>query len=386
MVHNNMEILEMERKSYRGGRSEAFRLGKFKEIYYLDINSMYPFVMKYNIYPTKLIYKKPLKDMTVRDIIDGIKNNVGGMYDCSLQMNEPVIGIRRDKLIFPIGRFRQIITYPEMKYILDNPESGDIVKIHSVVNYELRNIFNDYVDYFYNDVRLNATNDADKKMAKLFLNSLYGKFGQHKSSIPRLVTDELELKVCNDIMSATNTLEYHTGVGEKYTRLGDKIYHIIQNDGDFGTDSIPIISSFVTSYSRILLWDMINKADLTNVYYCDTDSLFVNYKGYKNLEQYISQTELGKLKLEKVGNCQTHGVKDYVFGDIIKLKGVKKNAKKIGPNTYVQEQFRTGNKRYTTGTPDGIIIVEPVTKTISRKYDKGIVEKNKVKPFSLKEF
>ncbi|MEM4979009.1 MAG: DNA polymerase, partial [Candidatus Nezhaarchaeales archaeon] len=63
LVHDNREAIELELDSYRGGRNECFRIGEVREkIYKLDVNSMYPFVMRFNPFPVKL--KRVLKDLT----------------------------------------------------------------------------------------------------------------------------------------------------------------------------------------------------------------------------------------------------------------------------------------------------------------------------------
>jgi hypothetical protein len=54
-IHNRKYVLNLERGSYYGGRTECFKIGQFTgdKYYYLDINSMYPAVMYDNFYPTK---------------------------------------------------------------------------------------------------------------------------------------------------------------------------------------------------------------------------------------------------------------------------------------------------------------------------------------------
>jgi DNA polymerase elongation subunit (family B) len=386
LVHNYEEILKMEKDSYRGGRCEAFKLGDFKDVYYLDINSMYPYVMRNNDYPTRLVSSKIITNPTLNDLNDALNDNKFVLADCNLTLNNPIIGVKQDKLLFPIGKIRQTITSPEIEYLISNPRFGKIENINKMVTYHKSNIFTNYVDYFYYNVRMKATNNADRTLAKLLLNSLYGKFGQHKASITTIVTDDDVIKMCNAIMSAGNTFEFLSNKNEKYIKLGDEIYHITQKDDAIARDSIPIIASTVTSYARIMLYSIIDKAGSDNVLYCDTDSVFVNIKGYDNLSNIISDTELGKLKIEDSGTCKIFGVKDYVFNQKVKLKGIKHNAELLPDGTYKQNQFQTKNKRYSRGTKDGIVIVEPIIKKLSREYTKGIVKDNIISPYVFNDF
>ncbi|MCJ7648209.1 MAG: hypothetical protein MUP85_06320, partial [Candidatus Lokiarchaeota archaeon] len=351
LVHNYSKILKMEKQSYRGGRCEAFKMGEFKDIYCLDINSMYPYVMKEFEYPTKLVSSKVIVNNSIQDLKDTLEDGKFALCDCNMVLKKSVIACKRDKLIFPVGKVRQVITSPEVEYLLDNPDCGRIVKVNKLVSYSKAKIFSDFVDYFYYEVRKKTKNKAEEAMSKVILNSLYGKFGQHNSFSPILVEDKKLVKMYLNIMKDTGSFEVSIGVGEKYVKLGEKLYHVKNESTGFARDSIPIIASAVTSYARIMLYKTMKKAGIKNVHYCDTDSVFVNRKGYENLKDDIDANKLGKLKLEKSGIAKIYGAKDYVFNDVVKLKGVKKNAEKLGEGRYRQYQFQTKNKRYSNGTP-----------------------------------
>jgi len=385
LVHTYEEILQMEKESYRGGRCEAFRIGKFENIHSLDINSMYPFVMKSNKYPTVLKSSSPILNPPIHTLKESIESGHFILADCDLKLKKPAIACKRKKLLFPIGNIRQTITSPEIEYLLDNPYAGIIEKVNRLVIYDSADIFSEYVDFFYN-LRQSTNNKAIEAMSKLLLNALYGKFGQHNSTIPTLVTDEKEINMYSDIMKDSNSFEVFVDIGEKYIKLGESIYHIKKEDGDFARDSIPIIASAVTSYARKRLFELMEKAGLENVLYCDTDSLFVNQAGLDNLSSEISQSELGKLKLEKSGTVEIFGAKDYSFNGKVKLKGIKQNSTKLPDGTYLQYQFQTKNIRYRNAIPDGTVILAPIIKHISRKYDKGIVKNDTVFPLAFTEF
>jgi hypothetical protein len=383
LVHDFPEILEMARQSYRGGRCETFRLGKFKDIYKLDINSMYPFVMKTGLFPTRPLSCKPILDCEISDLDKG----EFAMADCDIILKEPLIAVKREKLFFPIGKIRCVLMQPEIQAILKNPEVGEIVKVNALVSYKAENIFSSYVDFFYS-LRTQTDNEAVKGICKLFLNSLYGKMGQHNSSKPELVTDEIKIKMYSEIMKSECTFEVHDETSSKYVMLGEKLYHVTKPEPGYAQESIPEIASAVTAYSRTLLFKLMSQAGRENVLYCDTDSLFVTFEGFKNLGEsgMIHPMELGKLKVEEVGDVQLFGAKDYIFNGKVKLKGVKHNAEKLSDGRYKQWQFQTKNIRYRNGTPDGIVVLNPVIKNISRKYDKGIVKGQQVSPLVFSDW
>lgn len=373
LVHDYSDILEMEKQSYRGGRCEVFKMGSFDDITCLDINSMYPYVMKTQNYPTKLISSRIALDLPMAELQRALESNTFVIAECMLEMKKPVIACKREKLIFPIGKIRQTLTSPEIEYIVNNPECGKILSVEKAVFYQQAKIFPEYVDYFYK-LKYESKNEAIKTMCKLFMNSLYGKFGQHNSTIPELITDPIKIKMYLEIMDDADTLEVFDGLSSKYVKIGNELYYVSKNDGEFARDSIPSIASTVTSHARMLLWRLMQIAGSENVIYCDTDSLFVNNDGLANLKSEINPIELGKLKVEKFGSCTIRGAKDYTFNGKVKLKGIKENAKQISEDTFIQYQFNTKNQRYRDGTPDGIVVVKLVTKKLSRNYDKGIVQ------------
>ena len=60
------------------------------------------------------------------------------------------------------------------------------------------------------------------------------------------------------------------------------------------------IASYITSLARLNLYNAARKAGVKNVYYCDTDSLYVNDEGMDRLtnSDMVHNTELGKWKYE----------------------------------------------------------------------------------------
>ena len=248
-------------------------------------------------------------------------------------------------------------------------------------------------------------------MSKLFMNSLYGKLAQREISKHSEVKDEnINSMICGEMDDLnTNTVIDidETGKSKKYVRMSGMLYCIEKQNDQLARDSAPIISASVTGYARMMLFDIMYKIGLENIYYCDTDSIFTNEYGYDVLNKsgLISQTELGKLKLEETGSCEIFGAKNYHFNDSIKLKGVKKDALKVCSecrvevvdnvcpecgnqwnNTYQQAQFLTKNMRYRKDIPDGLVLVHPVTKKMSLKYDKGIIRDNRIFPLEFQDF
>lgn len=328
VIHDNEEALQLERLSYGGGRVSTFKVGTFTDgtFYYLDVNSMYPYVMKNKPYPYKLI--AVLTKCSVPHLIRLCKD-YAVIADVVISPTKPAIRRHtKDKTLYPCYPCRVVLTTPELNYCIMNDW---IVAVNKVTVYEQDFIFTAYVDDLYNMRKRfkEENNDVYAEICKLMLNSLYGRFGIRSRSIVPLDT-EIEL---------LDGIDFVCGYKDKKIKgvyhIGDKFYTEI--DAGEGDNSFPAIASTVTGYARMYLWSLIEIAGLENVYYTDTDSLITNEEGYKRLLPFVNPTELGYLKLEGIANyLQIRSRKDYTFGEITKLKGIPKDSQQLDDNTYIR--------------------------------------------------
>lgn len=375
VAHSNEDVVELELSSYRGGLCDCFRVGKYEgeEIYKLDVNSMYPYVMKTYAYPIRFVgyyryvplqtYQERFKDrMHIADVTINIKRNW-----IPIKFNNKLCRVR--------GRVRACLTSAELIYYKDDIE---IEKIHAIAVYESAQIFTEYVNYFYEkkEEASRKNDNVHKMLYKLFLNSLYGKFAQ--------CVREIQIREMQEQDTNAATLMTYSAAGEKYIYRFIDRYMIEEGDRMLGYDSMPAIASFVTAYARVYLHELIKTAGEENVFYVDTDSLVVTKQGLQRLQQYIDEYELGKLKVEQVANkLEIVMPKQYTFGQVKKMKGIRKDAKKVNDNTYQQYHFMKTKSLWRKGISDAVI-VKTITKHLNSIYDKGIVEDDgRVTPYTL---
>lgn len=391
LLHRFPQVETMERESYRGGRCEAFFIGDVQNVHKVDVNSMYPFLMATKEYPIRLLSgANAILPNDINDIEQVLKEEHRFIIaNVALDMNEGCIGIKRDKLIFPIGKFKATLTTPELNYIINDPDIGKILNFQQIAVYETKSIFSEYVKFFYH-LKQNARNPSEKLMSKLFLNSLYGKFGQRQNSETRNVedpaADEIDINAKMAIESLGISRLVNSENKRTYVRLGDAVYQCPKKLDESSENSFCAIASAVTSYARIYLDELIRKAGRENVFYCDTDSLVVNDLGLQNLTSYMDENELGKLKLEESGDITIRGSKNYIFNDKRYLKGVTHDAIYLGHDTWEMDQWHTKSTHYGRNDEPGSVVVSKVQKQISNLYDKGNVGINGiVTPLYLNE-
>lgn len=375
-IHAHRQATSLEREAYRGGCNEAYFLGLIKgSIYDLDVNSLYPFVMQTEEYPTKFI--RYMESTTVEDL-ERLLTKYGVIAKVLIRINKPIIGIKTERLIFPIGQFWATLTTPELKAVL---EYGEILVVKELAMYEMAPIFRKWVDELY-ALRLQFKAEGNKvfeEFAKGLLNGLYGKFGQKVRDFKLIGEAPIE-EIQVERIVVYETREVYTE-----TTFGGKIFKQAKGNKEW-RDSFVAIAAHVTAYARLYLQKLIELADRKHVHYCDTDSLFVDAKGYKRLKKLLHETKLGYLKLEGQGNTlELRGCKDYTLGDTTRIKGIKKDAKQLSENQYEQTRFYKFRSLLRKGILDAPL-TERIVKTLKREYLKGVINKNgRVSPFVLSQ-
>lgn len=377
-IHTEPDAQKLERDGYFGGRTECGFIGKPKggPFVFLDVNSMYPHVMRNNLYPVKLIGYSD--NPTLQELINW-NGKAAIMAEVSLDVRVPAYATRfANKIMFPVGKIRTVLCSGGISLALSRRE---IVKVHRLAIYERAPIFTKYVDYYYclKEKYTAEGNTVYRTMVKLFLNSLYGKFGEKRWI--ETITEDIEAfepssEICIDLVTHKRWKETHM--------FGVKI---VQEKEENGPRSFTAIAAHVTEYARLLLWSIISGLGSSKVLYCDTDSICIRESDLHLVKYPINPLALGSLSIDKRAKEFTiYGPKDYDIDGVRRTKGVPKSATKIAPNTFAYEQFlRSASHERLHETES--FITEHRAKTISAVYDKGKVSRlGIVTPLHFEDF
>lgn len=364
-VHTNEKATALEREGYFGGRCECFQLGYFDKgpFYLLDINSMYPFVMRRSPYPVKLstyIVQGSLDDILLA------KDRYGVMAKVLIRTTVPRYPRRHDShLVFPVGTFWTVLCADELWQARQNDV---IIAVKDVAFYHTERIFQDYIDFFW-QTRLGYKHADDKPftyMTKILMNSLYGKFGQRIDDYTTVGEDP------DHGVGFYGEWDVETQKWLRFRRMNGNI-DLVTGQVE-GYNSFVAISAFVTSYARNLLYELISRVPPEHLFYCDTDSVIVDEIGKRLLSSSISDADLGALHLEKESETITiFNAKDYVFAGKRKIKGVRTKAKRIDEHTFGQWQQRS-LKRVLWNEQADNCHWKWVEKTLQETYEKGTVD------------
>jgi len=374
VLHRVPLLIEAERASYHGGRTEAFYIGTVPQspIYYLDVVSMYASVMKDEYYPCELLGR--VVNPTRREVKQALQR-VEVLATCQVDLPEAALPYIGERLTFPIGRFETVLPGPEFRYCY---ERGYVKNVSQIVCYRRGQPFGEYVDYFWG-LRKRAKDEGDETtewMSKLFLNAFYGKWGQ------RNPTYEVRKASHGEPIGIQTVISSVDGRRESRLCMGGKIW--IKTGDDLTSHTSYPLASWITSAARVKLWKLATKAGLDHVYYCDTDSLFVDQTGYNNLLSDIQPGVLGKVEVKEIGKELTIlGAKDYKLDGSVRIKGVPEKSIQLDTNTFEYVTFE-GVRTRLRKDHVGKVVQTTVKKVLAREYEKGIVQDDGwVTPFYL---
>jgi len=362
----NSNILE----SYRGGFVNVLELGNFVNVIDYDINSLYPYVMKNHKLP--YAYVKTLSGITLEQYFElSKKYYIIAKVEFSLNVDISFIVKRINNKLISIKQGKMFLHEPEINYLIQNKADITFSTIY-LYKYSY-NLFDSYIDLFYKMKKENNNNKAKRTIAKLFLNSLYGKFGQHKN--------HTEYEAKDKPSNLTEPLRYaieENGIKTFITDYGDFITYSKQGEIKYA----PEIAGAISSYARMKLYEYVKLAGFENVIYCDTDS--IHCKGHF-LDSYVGD-ELGQLKIEKSGQGEYLAPKFYRINEDWTSKGINiKKDKLIGTEGQKQIWLCKRFEKVKTINKEGVI-VRDVEKILNFDNDKFKFINNRAYSYTENEF
>lgn len=370
--HLNQSKLEI-RDAYFGGRTNAVKLyhncEDDEKIRYIDVCSLYPYVLKYFSMPVGV------PKVLIGDDLNGrTPENIEGIIKCKIlppkKLFHPVLPIKmHSKLLFilcytcakeknqtPCKHSNEercfTGTYVADELRLAIQKGYQIIEMYEVWEYKIRKynkdnndkgLFSEYIDFFlkmkteasgYPDwvktdsdkekyinyylqnegIQLEAdkieNNPGFRTLAKALLNYLYGKFGERADKLKKIITSRREDVV--KLMSDPN-IEVHSMIEMSNDSAMFTYKNIKEADRDARYINVAI-AAYTTAHGRIVLYKYLDLLQ-DMVLYFDTDSIiYIERKGGPVVE---TGDLLGEMTDElKGGYIQTFvsgGAKNYAY-------------------------------------------------------------------------
>lgn len=273
---------------YAGGRVEVFK-GWGRGVRSYDVNSLFPFAM--------------LEPMPVGECsrVRSYKKGLIGFYCVDIASTpdwyiSPLL-VKGEKNMFVKGRGRYYVSSAMIEFLLK--EYGVRCKVNWGFTFRGgETILADYVNTFYKMKSENRGN-AMYYIAKLFLNSLYGKFAQNREKFRIEKFD-----------GQTNFIAME---GE----IAQKLHLVLVPHRSQSRFILPYLSAWITDLARLYHFKLMREHE-QDMFYCDTDSLFTSAR-------YPTGDNIGELSYKGTFqgcflNSKTYALKS-TDGEEVKFKG-----------------------------------------------------------------
>lgn len=263
---------EFIRKAYSGGLVYVSKVDVFTEIDVFDFNSMYPSVMRDHKYPYGNAYYTS-------------KFQGQGFYHV-------YVVATKARFLFLNGYDKQGKKHARMKGVFEAWITDGEYILALEIGYQvmiLDGLVFEHSDYLFKDfvnqcesLRLQHGKDSVGTIVKYIQNSLYGKFGTKKER------EQISYSSEEILLEKTPFIDPLSGEFQ-----GLYVDVIATNEPYM----LPYLAAYTTALARCKLVEAMRLSGFENIVYGDTDSLFVNSIGAKNLSSLIGET-YGKIKIE----------------------------------------------------------------------------------------
>lgn len=302
---------------YYGGRVECFKQGLIDfPFYVIDIISAYPYAMMHE-HPWGMNYStldtiKGLSDEQIQRSFISLRARSNGAFPYRTKK-----GLR-----FPNDNIEREFHISGWEYLAArDTQTLSVTEIIEVRTYHETINFREYVDHFFDmkDRAKQAGDNAGYLFAKIFLNSLYGKFASNPENYQEFMTvplstlkhlhEEEGWMLCKELNA--DTCIVNRPLQEEKHRFYDVA-----------------VAASITGFVRAYLWR--NICSCENVLYCDTDSIAATGIDAVKISKNLGDWEVEAICTEgAIAGKKLYAFKKKDGSYKIASKGVRLEAKQI---------------------------------------------------------
>lgn len=316
MYNLDTESRAMERRAYYGGRNEPYRLGPIGDaVMSLDVKSFYAWICATKRTPIYLEEEFPLGLHPYN-----IEGNETTHWIADVEIATPTADYPvnyQDTPIYPTGNFFTTLAWPELEHALKH---GRVTRVIRAARYKAGYVFDRYAKWFLCAKRTieSAGDLALARSLKAMFNASLGYTARQRYELKPWAMDIdrkwwLGYTSAPDMSAPIVQAQVLDGVKE-WLKVGGE-----------PREAMPFLHATICSWGRLRLLEIMQAAGREWVYYCDTDGLLVDYRGYANLIDTPGM--IGHLPGQlgerfKSGPCTINGQKDYQIGETIICSGM----------------------------------------------------------------
>lgn len=352
-------VKALEVESYHTGRTEIWSNPPPEQIVdHIDVCSFYPSIMLISDFPR-----------AVRECERGwgIRPMLIAPYAHEMIARVRLSPSRHEYPVRRSGRTRY--TRDAAETVLAGPElvrairEGAVLEVGDWVRYRIAPIFREWCEWILGQRQRHKLGGSKiwERWAKLLANSLYGKFAER-----RWTWTPCQPPPCIDRWGFHYVRNCKSHLTEEYKCIAGTCWR--RGEKEYVPHAFPAISSFVTSYGRVIMDNLVDQIGRENVYYRCVDSLFVKYRGSCNDGRYRTESAAtpGTARLVKRNagfmvraiNCYEHGGSRYE-------SGLKFGAVEVGSGIYRATEYESLLSAIGR-QPSGIVRIGNVDKNLNQ--------------------
>jgi hypothetical protein len=377
--HADPLATELERAAYYGGRTEVLTWGReCRGTYCLDINSAYGGAMQCGV-PCQLL-NAGAGGPLLRESKLSTKNvyAIARVRIASNKRDYPVYHDGRTQ--FARGQYWTTLCGQELTAAADN---YNVTEIAEWATYRTAPVLARYADGVWKArMAYRAEGDVLADMAcKSLLVSLYGKFGQRRSTwaeAPDAVAWKRWGYWPRHEPGPAGWVQYRAAAGKvsRASPAGEWLH------------SFPAIAGAITSQCRLAVQGYVNVLGESNVHYYDTDAVHVDGAGWSNAVKgrMIDPTLLGGIKVRWGPEDMTYyGPNDYEGGKVRTTPCLPAGSVQEAPGTY----YYTGGAGIASildaREKQSVVLRQRIVTMRRERYNGRVSSEGRVAPLRIEE-
>ena len=269
-IHDDTQALEAERESILTSRTEAWRIGTFRDLDEWDLPLAFPRVGLDTLLPVRLAGLRP----------GGMSTGPGqlSLVHALVRTEVPTLPRRDDskRIVWPTGELEGWYWQPELDLAIEY--GAEVTALEQYV-YETAPVLRTWAEWV-------IASQSDPGLSTIQQMAVKHWGGRSSASLARRCPTGSPMRGSTTPTSNCAARSWTGVVGEMLTVGGRALR---SEEKCYADNAFPALMSRVVSECRMRLWRLMCAAGLEHVYYVDTDSLFLDRDGSQRLRSYVER-------------------------------------------------------------------------------------------------
>jgi hypothetical protein len=350
LVHDDAPALAAEREAMHAGRAEAWWHGKcdngpFTEwdmhMSYCRIAAECDLPVKlfaYDNKPTPTVHKWAMKHWTV-------------LARVRVKTEIPLVPCHNDdRIVWPVGEFETTLWQPELELLTNH---GATYEVLEQWRYNAAPVLEEWARWsmFMCAQPDDVITPLQRAFVKHQSRALIGRLGLKHSTWEDWGANPFGW------LGLTDLVDGDTGETSRMLHVGDNTF--VETERREADSSLPQITGYIMSESRVRLWTAAETADIAHVLHVDTDSIITDRPGSVNMEAFAeAQLRGGWRPKETWHTLEVTGPRHYRTSGRRVIPGVPRTAEETAPGVFKGKVWQSLSAAMTTGNLSQVYIVD----------------------------